>query len=368
MPRRGSPPTGVADAPTRPGSTGSPTRSRGVIDAKSPYTARHSDRASPARGRASARALGLRRRRAARPAPRRAAARHRQARGLQPDPRQARRGSTATSSPRSASTRAHTQRILERVAVLRGHRRDRRRAPRAARRQRLPPRPGRRRPLAAGARARGRRRLRGADRRPALPRGDGPPGRRWRSSRRRGDGAVPDGGRRARACRGGGRAVARRSTLGRMSLLLAPLLLAAAAAPLPPAEAPQPAIVQRRIPFGARRKQEMAAYAQRHYGLRHLPAARPAGDRRALHGERDLPATLQHVRRRRAGPELHELPGHLRALRDRHATARSTSSSRSIIVPPHGRAQLDGDRDRARRVRATRRSSTTPRSCAPRCG
>ena len=36
-----------------------------------------------------------------------------------------------------------------------------------------------------------------------------------------------------------------------MSLLLAPLLLAAAAAPLPPAEAPRPAIVQRRIPFGA---------------------------------------------------------------------------------------------------------------------
>ena len=42
---------------------------------------------------------------AARPAPRRAPARHRQARGLQPDPRQARRGSRARSTPGSASTR-----------------------------------------------------------------------------------------------------------------------------------------------------------------------------------------------------------------------------------------------------------------------
>jgi N-acetylmuramoyl-L-alanine amidase len=31
-------------------------------------------------------------------------------------------------------------------------------------------------------------------------------------------------------------------------------------------EAPKPAIVQKKIPFGAKRKQEMAAYAQRHYG------------------------------------------------------------------------------------------------------
>src|SRR6201995_5225614 len=33
------------------------------------------------------------------------------------------------------------------------------------------------------------------------------------------------------------------------------------------AEAPKPAIVQKKIPFGAKRKQEMAAYAQRHYGI-----------------------------------------------------------------------------------------------------
>jgi beta-N-acetylhexosaminidase len=43
------------------------------------------------------------------------------------------------------------------------------------------------------------------------------------------------------------------------------MLLAVSAPQL--AAAPRPAIVQKRIPFPARRKHEMAGYAQRHYGI-----------------------------------------------------------------------------------------------------
>jgi N-acetylmuramoyl-L-alanine amidase len=46
---------------------------------------------------------------------------------------------------------------------------------------------------------------------------------------------------------------------------VSPVLATALAALL--LAAPQPAIVQRPIPFGARRKHEMAAYAERHYGI-----------------------------------------------------------------------------------------------------
>ena len=45
--------------------------------------------------------------------------------------------------------------------------------------------------------------------------------------------------------------------------------------PARPLAAPKPAIVEKPIPFGAHRRAETAAYAQRHYGLRHVaPVAR----------------------------------------------------------------------------------------------
>jgi N-acetylmuramoyl-L-alanine amidase len=44
-------------------------------------------------------------------------------------------------------------------------------------------------------------------------------------------------------------------------------MLAVLAATLLAAAAPQPTIVQKPIPFPAKRKQEMAAYARRHYGI-----------------------------------------------------------------------------------------------------
>ena len=81
-------------------------------------------------------------------------------------------GSSPTrSSARSGSPPPHA-RDPEPHLGLRRVRRGRRRPPRAARRPRLPPRRGRRAPLAGGPHPRDRRRLRGAHRRPALPRAD----------------------------------------------------------------------------------------------------------------------------------------------------------------------------------------------------
>ncbi len=108
-----------------------------VIDAKSPYTARHSTEVARWAVAIGAQ-LELSPRPAARPAPRRAAARHRQARRLQPDPRQARaaRPRRARGDPRAPAPHAADPRARR---LLRGDRRDRGLAPRAPRRQRLPP-------------------------------------------------------------------------------------------------------------------------------------------------------------------------------------------------------------------------------------
>ena len=178
-----------------------------VIDAKSPYTARHSERVAEIAVGIGARAR-LRPRHAARPAPRGAAARH----------RQARRSPTASSTSRARSRD-------EEFAQVTAHPRSLAADPRARvllRRDspRSPP------PTTSGstargypcglagaeldladARARGRRRLRGADRRPPVPRGARAPRRRSRSSAatcrtswtRRGVGAR--GARRRRAAR-----------------------------------------------------------------------------------------------------------------------------------------------------------------------
>ena len=84
-------------------------------------------------GRRDGRGHGRAGRRAARPAPRRPAARHRQARRLEPDPRQARqaRPGRAGRDPRAPALHAADPRARRLPAR---HRRDRRRAPRAARR------------------------------------------------------------------------------------------------------------------------------------------------------------------------------------------------------------------------------------------
>src|ERR1700760_4691960 len=60
----------------------------------------------------------------------------------------------------------------------------------------------------------------------------------------------------------------------RILLALALLIAAVPAGAAAPA-VPKPTIVQRPIPFGAKRKQEMAAYARRHYGIDTYRLAHP---------------------------------------------------------------------------------------------
>ena len=62
--------------------------------------------------------------------------------------------------------------------------------------------------------------------------------------------------------------------------------------------APQPTIVQKPIPFPAKRKQEMAAYAQRHYGIDSYRLRDPNVIVEHYTVTLDLPADVQHVRAR----------------------------------------------------------------------
>jgi N-acetylmuramoyl-L-alanine amidase len=77
----------------------------------------------------------------------------------------------------------------------------------------------------------------------------------------------------------------------------------AAAAPL------RPPIVQRPIPFGERRKREMAAYARRHYGLRTFRLRDPRVIVEHLTVNDSIEATYNTFAPDRPDPELGELPG-----------------------------------------------------------
>ena len=81
------------------------------------------------------------------------------------------------------------------------------------------------------------------------------------------------------------------------------------AAATPAHTVPQPSIVQRPIPFGAQRKSEMAAYAQRHYGLDTYALSNP----HVIVEHWTETQTFQEAYNTFApdvpDPELHELPG-----------------------------------------------------------
>jgi N-acetylmuramoyl-L-alanine amidase len=91
-----------------------------------------------------------------------------------------------------------------------------------------------------------------------------------------------------------------------MPIVLALALLGAAGAE---AAVPKPTIVPRPIPFGAQRKQEMAAYAKRHYGL----ATYRLKDPRVIVEHYTVTSTFQQTWNTfapdRPDAELHELPG-----------------------------------------------------------
>ena len=89
-------------------------------------------------------------------------------------------------------------------------------------------------------------------------------------------------------------------------------LLAAFALAVPPAQgvdAIRPPIVQRPIPFGAERKRETAAYAQRHYGLDTFRLSDPHVIVEHVTVTPSIAATYNTFAPDRPDPELHELPG-----------------------------------------------------------
>jgi N-acetylmuramoyl-L-alanine amidase len=72
--------------------------------------------------------------------------------------------------------------------------------------------------------------------------------------------------------------------------------------------APHPAIVQRPIPFGAQRRRETAAYAQRHYGFHDYRLRDPHVIVEHYTVTSSFQATWNTFAPDRPDPELHELP------------------------------------------------------------
>ena len=94
--------------------------------------------------------------------------------------------------------------------------------------------------------------------------------------------------------------------MSRILLIVALVLLCAPAAE---AAVPKPTIVSKPIPFGAQRKQEMAAYAKRHYGL----STYRLKDPHVIVEHYTVTSTFQQTWNTfapdRPDAELHELPG-----------------------------------------------------------
>jgi N-acetylmuramoyl-L-alanine amidase len=89
-------------------------------------------------------------------------------------------------------------------------------------------------------------------------------------------------------------------------------LLAAFALAIPPSQGVdslRPPIAQRPIPYGAARRREMAAYAQRHYGLRTFRLRDPHVIVEHVTVTSSIAATYNTFAPDRPDVELHELPG-----------------------------------------------------------
>ena len=108
----------------------------------------------------------------------------------------------------------------------------------------------------------------------------------------------------------------------------------------------KPEIVWRKIPFGARRKRQTAAYSSATTANART-SSRTRGGRRALHG-RDLVRLGVEPLRRQRHPSGREAGG-LRALPDRHRRDDLPAREPADPVPPRDRDELDRDRHRARR-------------------
>jgi N-acetylmuramoyl-L-alanine amidase len=91
--------------------------------------------------------------------------------------------------------------------------------------------------------------------------------------------------------------------------ILLVLALALLCAPAAEASVPKPTIVSKPIPFGAKRKQEMAAYAQRHYGISSYRLSSPHVIVEHYTVTSTFSATWNTFAPDRPDAELHELPG-----------------------------------------------------------
>jgi N-acetylmuramoyl-L-alanine amidase len=75
-----------------------------------------------------------------------------------------------------------------------------------------------------------------------------------------------------------------------------------------PAAAPRPAIVQKRIPFGAKRKEEMRRYALRHYGINDYRLRNPKVIVEHVTGTSSFASAWNTFAHDVPDVELHELP------------------------------------------------------------
>ena len=124
--------------------------------------------------------------------------------------------------------------------------------------------------------------------------------------------------------------------------------------------AARPAIVQRPIPFGAKRREEMRAYARRHYGIDSFRLRDP----KVIVEHYTVTDSFQPAYDTFANDvpdvELHELPGTCA-----HFVVDKDGTIYQLValshVPPHGRPQPDRHRDRAGRAQRAR----DPRSARP---
>ena len=116
------------------------------------------------------------------------------------------------------------------------------------------------------------------------------------------------------------------------------------------------------------RKEQMRAYARRHYGIDDYRLRRPRVIVQHYTVTDDFQSTYNTFAPNVPDPELGELPGRLRALRDRQGRHDLPARADLDHVPPHRRPELHLDRHRARRPLgrpgARQPRASWPRRCA----
>ena len=114
------------------------------------------------------------------------------------------------------------------------------------------------------------------------------------------------------------------------------------------------------IPYGQKRKREMAAYSQRHYGERTWRLRHPRVIVEHMAQTSTAAAVYNTFAPDVPDPELGELPNVCSHFVVSALGPDLPPRQPPHPLPPHGRPQLDRDRDRARRLRRRRRARRPP--------